>query len=152
MSEHANKEDLEGLRREVMTYRQGVAAENERLRLEAEVGRVLNHYSRRAWVMGATGIVLIVLNLGDVARAYADNAWWDLLFWPSHHRPGSADGPPFHPFQIVGFLWQAGLLAYLWRWSALPDWLEDRIAHPESLDTKDGEGKLIDHLRKERER
>lgn len=121
-------ESIAALRRDLTVYRQGVQAESERLRLEAEVGRVLNRYSRRTWLVMTAGIIWFVLNLGDAARAYADSAWWDLLFWPSHHGDGV-----FHPLQVVGFVWQFALLAWLWKRSQLPEWLVDRVRAPKTM-------------------
>lgn len=122
------RQQMAALRNDISVYRRGVQAEGERLRLEAEVGRVLNRYSRRTWLVMASGIVWVVLGLNDLARAYADSAAWDLLFWTTHHGPGA-----FHPFQVIGFFWQFTALAWLWRRSQVPEWLVDRVRAPKTM-------------------
>lgn len=124
----ALQESINALRNDITVYRRGVQAESERLHLEAEVGRVLNRYSRRTWVVMAAGIVWVVLALNDAARAYASHEAWNILFWSSDHGSNG-----FHWTQIIGFTWQAVLLAWLWKRSQLPEWLVDRVRAPKTM-------------------
>lgn len=125
---YVTAEEFAEYQRALVVYRQGVQAEGQRLHLEAEVGRVLNRYSRRTWVVMAASIVWVVLALNDLARAYADSTVWDLLFWTTHHGPGQ-----FHWFQVLGFAWQVAVLAWLWKRSQVPDWLVDRVRAPRAM-------------------
>lgn len=140
------REQIAALQNDIAVYRRGVQAESERLRLEAEVGRVLNRYSRRTWVVMAAGIVWFVLALNDAARAYATHEVWNLLFWSSDHGSNG-----FHWTQIVGFAWQAALLSWLWQRSQLPEWLVDRVRAPKTMQmTKEDADRLRElHLHRD---
>lgn len=116
---------IETMRREVTTYRQGLQAEHERLRLEAEAGKIENRYARRTWLAATATLMFLVLNIGDAARAYAHNPLWDLVFWPSHHHAGAPSGLGW--LQVVGFAWQALALSVLIYRTQLPPWLADRV-------------------------
>lgn len=93
------------------------------LHREIDTTRFITRYARRTWFMVMAFLVFATVLLGDLARSYADSAWWGLLLWASQHGDGGA-------WEWVargtGLTWQVGALIWIYRYSDMPDWLDDR--------------------------
>lgn len=122
------REAIETLKTDIATYRQGLNAQYERLSHETEVHKKLARYARRTWFEMMTYIFLVGALLSDVARAYATNQWWGLVFWTTEHGQGTE----FEwALRLAGLSWQVGLLVFMGRRSQVPEWIFDRTPFAE---------------------
>lgn len=127
-SSYASSAEVDALRKEVASYKQGLQAEYERLNYEAEMQKKLSRYSRRTWFEMMAYMLLAGLLVSDVARAYADNQWWGLLFWATQHGDG---GTSEWVLRGIGLSLQVALMVVLGRRSQVPDWIYDRVPYAE---------------------
>lgn len=124
----AVNERLDALEKSVLTYRQGLVAEFDRLKHEAEIQKKLSRYARRTWFEMMTYIFIVGLLASDIARAYANNRWWGLVFWTTQHGDG---GTLEWVLRGIGLAWQLTVLFVMGKRSQVPPEVFDRVPYAE---------------------